>query len=460
MIGNKFITNHHHEVINKELVKVAKYETEYLIINIPPRHGKTVMAAVLFIAWSLARNPKARFLYITASDILRNITSKQIRDIVTSQLFIAFWDVNLQQDSSAKNNWLTEQGGGVATATIGGQITGLGAGIKKEFWETDKFGVPIFDGAIIIDDPNKIRDSLSENLHHSNVAETYLSTIRSRKNTKYTPTILIMQRTGFNDLTEIMIDFHNKKKIDNKLVHLVMPALNDDGSALWESEMGIAEIEEIKLNPETAAIFSTQYMQEPASKDAFLFNIQELNLFKKHEFLDNLDSHSICYIDTADGGIDYYCAIFGVFVNQKLYILDVIFNKGIKLGINKEVTKGKMIKYKTQNCEIETNKEGSAFVEPFSEEMPNVMFYSKFNSVNKITRMVVQQAFILQNFYFRSDYKINSDYDKFMVQLTRFSPAGKNKNDDAPDATAGLSNFIRENFMYTKSLTKENTGLF
>ena len=77
--GTKFIKNWHHEEIAKELINVYNGDTLFLNINIPPRYTKTLLVAVMFISWCLAKNPRANFIYITGSDTLANETSTQIR---------------------------------------------------------------------------------------------------------------------------------------------------------------------------------------------------------------------------------------------------------------------------------------------------------------------------------------------------------------------------------------------
>ena len=54
-----FIIAPHFVIIAKALEKVYNGETKRLIINIPPRYGKTELAVKCFIAWSLAKNPQS-----------------------------------------------------------------------------------------------------------------------------------------------------------------------------------------------------------------------------------------------------------------------------------------------------------------------------------------------------------------------------------------------------------------
>ena len=66
------------------------------------------------------------------------------------------------------------------------------------------------------------------------------------------------------------------------------------------------------------------------------------------------------------------------------------------------------------------------------------------NSSNKITRVIMQSAFIMDKFVFIKSE--SPDYKQFINNVLSFSKEGKNKHDDAPDCLAGLSMFIRSMF--------------
>lgn len=74
---------------------------------------------------------------------------------------------------------------------------------------------------------------------------------------------------------------------------------------------------------------------------------------------------------------------------------------------------------------------------------------------NKETRILMNAGYIKEYFYFRNDYEPGSDYDKYMRALTSYVKLGKNKHDDAPDATTGLAEQMKwRNF--DKPVTKTN----
>ena len=66
----EFLTNWHIEVIAAKLAAVREGEIRRLIINLPPRHLKSLMASVAFPAWCLGHDPSAQILCVSyAQDV-------------------------------------------------------------------------------------------------------------------------------------------------------------------------------------------------------------------------------------------------------------------------------------------------------------------------------------------------------------------------------------------------------
>ena len=436
--GTDFIVNFHHEIICDNLQKVEDYELIFLNINIPPRFSKTELAAINFIARGLANNPKANYLYITSSDELRSETSVRIRDIISCEKYKEYFDVELKKDQKAKNLWRTDQGGGLKTATIFGQITGFGAGQMIEINEDLEDYIRDFEGCIVLDDINKISDSEDLNMKNTKANEIIFSTILSRKNSKDTPIINIQQRAGLEDATSVLLKFYEN---NNKSKNLVLPVIYND-KPLWEWKLNIDDINELKDSSETSHTFDTQYMQDPKQLKGLVFPESELKRFKLSDLNNGIEYERTSAIDTADEGTDFYSHVDSLKDKNKVYIIDVVFNKE-NLKINKPLSEAQFSKNRIENCIIETNKEGSLYISGLTDDNPNVSFYGKWNSTKKLTRILVQSGWITEYCYFRTDYEKGSAYDKFMKNLTSFLKESTNKNDDAPDSLALLAWYVR-----------------
>ena len=259
--GNKFEVAPFHIELAQTLEKVSKGEIKRLIINIPPRYGKTEIAVKMFIAWSLAKNPAAKFIHLSYSDALALDNSSQTREYITGDAYQSLWPLQLKKDSQSQKKWYTTAGGGVYATASGGAITGFGAGSG---------------GAIIIDDPLKPDDAVSD-VKRSFINNRYNTTIRSRVNSREVPIIVIMQRLHEEDLSGYLLDGGSGED----WYHLKLAAIDKDNNSLWPSKHTFDELEAIRQADRYT--FSGQYMQEPAPLEGGEWRKDWFNVINKAE---------------------------------------------------------------------------------------------------------------------------------------------------------------------------------
>ena len=241
----------HLVLIANKLMDVINGKTKRLIINIPPRYGKTELAVKNFIAYGLAINPQSKFIHLSYSDDLALDNSSQTKEYINSDAYQRLWSMTLKKDAQGKKKWFNEEGGGVYATASGGAITGFGAGVSES---------KNFSGAIIIDDPLKPDDASSE-AKRSSVNERYNNTIRSRVNDRDTPIIVIMQRLHEEDLSGFLLDGGSGEVWE----HLCLPALDKDNNTLWNDKHTFEELEQIRQA--NRYNFAGQYMQTPAPEE-------------------------------------------------------------------------------------------------------------------------------------------------------------------------------------------------
>jgi predicted phage terminase large subunit-like protein len=243
-----FIVAPHFVLIANKLMDVYNGKSKRLVINIPPRYGKTELAVKCFISWCLAKNPSSKFIHLSYSDDLALDNSSQTKEYIESDAFQNLWDMSLKKDAQGKKKWFNKEGGGVYATASGGAITGFGAGVAE---------ATQFSGAIIIDDPLKPDDANSDAKRNA-VNERYNSTIRSRVNDRDTPIIVIMQRLHEEDLSGFLLNGGSGENWD----HLCLPALDEDNSPLWAEKHSFDELEQIRQA--NRYNFAGQYMQIPS----------------------------------------------------------------------------------------------------------------------------------------------------------------------------------------------------
>lgn len=272
----ELIQNFHQISIAKALERVHSGEIKRLLINIPPRHGKTEFVVILFIAWCFAKRKGCNFLHTSYSDKKALDNSKKIRDIINDQEFKRLWNIEIDPSVSSKSRWSIVRGGGLYAASSGGSITGEGAGTVERGNE--------FGGALIIDDPHKA-DSEKSDLQRDNVIENFENVLSSRLNSpNKTPVIVIMQRLHELDLSGHLL---SGKSSLGAFDHIVIPAIMDRekneydqrerGEALWPFRANIKDLLQIKKTRPN--LFSGQQQQNPAPASGLMVEKDFLNFY-------------------------------------------------------------------------------------------------------------------------------------------------------------------------------------
>jgi predicted phage terminase large subunit-like protein len=253
--GTNMLENWHQREVCKALERVILGKTNRLIINIPPRSGKTEIAVKSFIAWAMGLYPDAEFIHASYSKRLATSNTYEVRAMMQSQEYRAIFPwTALQDDSKAKDEFRTAQGGIVYSTGADGTITGYGASKMRE----------AFGGAIIIDDPHKAGEATSA-VMRQNVIAWYQQTISSRLNKPGGPIIIIMQRLHEEDLTGWLLAGGSGETWE----HLVIPARKPDGSSFWRAQFPPDMLD--RLEASSPYVFAGQYMQQPAPLGGGIF---------------------------------------------------------------------------------------------------------------------------------------------------------------------------------------------
>jgi len=272
--GKPIIYAPHHDLISTALAKVITGKTKRLIINVPPRSGKTLFVSQMFPAFCMGLNPSSNFILTSYSKTLASDNSYAVREIIRHEAYQWLWrstNPKLKDDSQARDEFRTEAGGMVYGVGAGGTITGKGAGSMGS----------LFAGAILIDDISKPDDALSQTMR-ANTIEWFRGTLESRKNSPDTPIIVIMQRLHEQDLSGWLLGGGNGEEWEL----LKIAAINDDGSSFWEEQFPVDMLK--RLESASPYTFAGQYQQEPSPRGGGFFK-----------------PHNIEIIDTLPAGVKW-----------------------------------------------------------------------------------------------------------------------------------------------------------
>lgn len=447
----KAVIGDHHLIICEALERVLNGELKRLIINIAPRYNKTELAVKMFISHGLALNPASKYIHLSYADDLALDNSQKVKAIIQSEAYQKlFPEVQLGNVSKAVDKWYTSEGGGVLARAAGGQVTGFGAGqpekeIKKEVLITKK---ELFGGAIIIDDPIKPDDADSDTIRER-VNHRFDSTIKNRVNSRDTPIIVIMQRLHPNDLSGYLMN--NKRKEKWEVINL--PAIKEDGTALWPYKHTIEELLDLKHDNEL--VFERQYMQNPQPRTGLMFPLQELSFYNHAEMEDRLadpDHNYICADPAGDGGDDFG-TLDTRLIGNKIYVPNVIYNTD-GTDFNEAALVNLVLSTRASNVGIESVFGWKEVAINVRTELEQKGFEGEVRMLRprtgKLARISNRASFIKNHFVFRDDYEQLPQYAKFMRNLTSYlkvqEPGKMNKHDEAPDICEMAAGYYQKNF--------------
>ncbi len=98
-----------------------------LMVMMPPRLGKSLIASQYFPAWFLGRFPDKEIISCSYALSLQLSFSKKVRSLLTSDPFSAvFPNAGLSEDMQSAEGWRTTANGGFKPAGRGGPINGFG----------------------------------------------------------------------------------------------------------------------------------------------------------------------------------------------------------------------------------------------------------------------------------------------------------------------------------------------
>jgi len=250
--NEEFLWSEFNIEIKDELLKCYKLMYLLLIINVPPRLGKTKLLRY-FMAWTMRKNRRTYNNYYTYSDTLTNQTYTNISDIFKIPEIA---DGLNSPYKRKKEDYSNTSGGGLYAQTTFGQVTGFGAGSKDDTQ---------FTGCIGIDDPHKAQDTL---IRIASANKAIKKSVLNRKNNHKVPIIVIMQRVSKDDLTGFLIK-HYADWFESGKAKLLKIPVESNGKSISPKEYPLEAIAlEKKNDPD---YYWTQLMQEPQSVEGKYF---------------------------------------------------------------------------------------------------------------------------------------------------------------------------------------------
>lgn len=407
-------------------------DDEVLIVNMPPRHGKSRTAG-LFVEWLLGNNKHEKIMTGSYNETLSIVFSKNVRnsiqEVKVDENKIVYSDIfpntRIKQGDGAMNLWSLE---GSYNNYLATSPTGTATG----------FGCTL----MIIDDLIKnAQEAYNEEVlqkHWDWFTNTMLS--RLEEGGKI---IIIMTRWATGDLAGRALEHY--KEQGAKVRHISMKALQEDGTMLCP-EILSRKSYEAKCKAMGIEIASANYQQEPIDIKGRLYTSFKTYTKLPMDEKGNLLFTSIRnYTDTADQGDDYLCSInYGVY-NGEAYVLNVLYTKE-PMEITEPAVAKMLYEDNVNVADIESNNGGRGFArqverilhEKYRTNRVQINWFHQ--SKNKKARILSNSTWVMNHVYFPVNWA--DRFSEYYEAMTKYQKEGKNLHDDAPDATTGIAEKI------------------
>ena len=146
-----FVPGWHIDAIVEHLEAVSRGQIRNLLINVPPRHMKSLLVSVFWPAWEWIRFPERRWLYSSYAASLSIRDSLKCRRLIESPWYQQLWGDRfaLTSDQKTKGSFDNNRSGYRLATSMGGAATGEGG------------------DRIVCDDPHNVQEAESDSVRKS-----------------------------------------------------------------------------------------------------------------------------------------------------------------------------------------------------------------------------------------------------------------------------------------------------
>lgn len=271
--GQPLTGNWHIEAMVARMMEVERFERRREIICLPPRYLKTFLISIAFVAWTLGRNPRAKFICCSYSgDLAEKFSLDTMRLMRTPWYRRVFPNTIISPNKQSKTEFATTWGGYRYATSVGGTMTGRGADY------------------IIVDDPLKASEAHSP-VARENCINWFNGSVRSRLNTPTKGAIIVVsQRLHAEDLPghlmqvdhwdTLIIPAIQQRDTTYQLRLGAAPIIMKAGDILQPNRQDLADLQQLKIEMGEQD-FEAQYNQCPLPPGGATFKAAWIKRYDK-----------------------------------------------------------------------------------------------------------------------------------------------------------------------------------
>jgi hypothetical protein len=237
---------------------IRRKSAPILVIEAPPRHGKSELISRYLPAWYLGTFPEKRVMLAAYGAAFARSWGRKARELL-EEFGPDYFGIAVRGDLHSASEWgLSGHEGGMVASGVGGPMTGRGADL------------------LIIDDPLKNSDQS----HSERIRESHWDWWQSTASTRIEPggcTIVIATRWHEDDLSGRLIRAASDGE-GEAVRELRLPALAEEddplgrpeGAALWPERWPAASLE-VRRKSVSLGWWLAQYQQRPGRGDGVMW---------------------------------------------------------------------------------------------------------------------------------------------------------------------------------------------
>lgn len=290
---SKYKNARHHDAVARVIEEVENAKIPFLILVMPPRHGKSEQVSRKLPAWYVGRHPTENVVVGTYNDDFAADFGGEVRTLMQSAAYKQiFPSVRLIRGGTAKDHLQTTAGGNLFFVGRGGSLTGRGSHL------------------LICDDLIKDDEEAKSPAIRDKAWNWFVKVAMTRRMGRKL-VILTFTRWHADDPIGRLTDPQNphySAKLAKKIKIINLPAIAEDddplgrkpGEALWPDgpdKFDLDFLEEQKSLD--VAGFSALYQGRPNAADGDLFKREDVRYYTKDDLPEELRNY--CSSDHAVG---------------------------------------------------------------------------------------------------------------------------------------------------------------
>lgn len=391
-----------------------------LIVEAPPRHGKSELVSRRVPLWHLQQYPDRHVTLAGYGAALPVSHSRWVRDALSEHG--ADLGVSLAQDSTAADRWHTRAGGSCRAVGVGGALTGFGSHL------------------LVIDDPISNAEEADSEIMRDKVWDWFAAVAWTRREPG--ATVVVMCTRWHEDDLIGRILAHPELGRQAKRITLRAVAEDDadplgraPGTALWADRYDAKALEEIHATL-PARWWSALYQQRPSSAEGAEIKrhwwrwYDELPV--KRDSMDFVCASWDCAFRDSDGSDYVVGTVWGVYGSYR-YLLDM-YRERADFGATVKAVVDVNSRWRPNATLIEAKANGDAVINTLTDLVPGIVPVEPQGGKESRVRAASPQI------QAGNVYLPKTGWANELVEEAAAFPLGK--HDDAIDSTAQALNWL------------------